>query len=128
MPEADSTTMFEPDIWYFERKSVHNPTLIEWELSSVLDQDGRKLPGRQMLRDVCSHTYRYFVPGVGLSYTGVTCPYTDTRYFTENGVATGDSSLDKCGKRLQDCAARFAAVGLPLPTRAFPGMSVSRNG
>lgn len=125
MPNADSGTYFQPDVWYFERKSQHSPVLIEWELSSVMDQEGKQLPGRQMLRDVCTHSYRYYVPGTGFSYAGVTCPYTDTRYFTNQDAATGDAAQDKCSKRLVGCAVRFAAAGLPLPTRAFPGLAAT---
>jgi len=120
MPTADPGSYFEPDIWYFDRKVTHAPDHIEWELASVLDQEGRRLPGRQMLRDVCTHTYRTYKDG--FNYTGVTCPYTGGSYFDVTGTPTGDPAKDVCGRRLSDCQLRFPDQA--LPTRAFPGMAL----
>jgi lambda family phage minor tail protein L len=118
-PDADPTAHFEPDIWRLERKTRQDAVLVEWELASVLEQEGRRLPGRQMLRDLCSHSYRRWT-GSGFDYAAASCPYSGAACFTEAGVPTG-SSGDRCGKRLGDCQLRFG-VGAVLPTRAFPGL------
>lgn len=123
-PNADGNAFIEPDIWYVERKVTHNPQMIEWELSSVLDQQGKMLPGRQCLRDACTQVYREWNPATGtFDYTGVTCPYTGGAFFTEDGIPTSPDR-DRCGRRLQDCKLRGDAVGWAwLYTWAFPGLA-----
>jgi lambda family phage minor tail protein L len=74
-PDADPTAHFEPDIWRLERKTRQDAVLVEWELASVLEQEGRRLPGRQMLRDLCSHSYRRWT-GSRFDYAAASCPYT----------------------------------------------------
>jgi lambda family phage minor tail protein L len=123
-PGADPNAHFEPDIWRVERKTRQDPVMVEWELASVLEQEGQRIPGRQMLRGICTHTYRRW-NGVAFDYTRATCPYTGAGYFTEAGVPTTSASKDRCGKRLGDCRLRFG-VGAVLPTRAFPGIGTAR--
>lgn len=122
-PNADPNSYIGPDIWYIERKVTHNPLMIEWELSSILDQQGRMLPGRTCMRDVCTQTYREWDPKTGsFDYTGVSCPYTADAYFTEDGKPT-TPERDACGRRLSDCQLRANAAGWQwLYTWAFPGM------
>ena len=104
-PTADPTSYWEPDIWRIERKVVQTPQLVEWELASILDQEGRRLPGRHMLRDACPWIYRRWA-GTGFDYSTATCPYTGTAYFTVNGDQTGNPA-DGC--RSQGDPARSAA-------------------
>lgn len=49
---------FPEDIFYVERKSSENKSYIEYELSSILDVEGIKLPGRIVLNSRCPWTYR----------------------------------------------------------------------
>jgi hypothetical protein len=72
-PDADPTAHFEPDIWRLERKTRQDAVLVEWELASVLEQEGRRLPGRQMLRDLCSHSYRRGTSS-GFDYAAAAAP------------------------------------------------------
>jgi lambda family phage minor tail protein L len=127
MPSADPNAYIEPDIWYVERKVQHNPTIIEWELSSILDQQGRYLPSRQLLRDVCTQVYREWNNATGaFSYEGVTCPYVGTSYWSEDDLPT-DATRDRCGKRLTSCKLRADASGWSaLPTWGFPGLGRAR--
>ena len=120
-PTADPTAYWEPDIWRVERKVVHTPQMIEWELASVLDQEGRRLPGRYMLRDACPWIYRRWT-GTGFDYSRATCPYTGPAYFTVRGEGAGNPADDKCGKHLSDCRLRFPAPET-LPSGAFPGLN-----
>jgi len=117
---ADSAAQFPTDIYYIERKKAHNPLFIEWELVSIIDQVNRQLPKRQILRDICSHTYRVWDGVSAFDYTDATCPYTGDLVFDENGDTT-TSGLDACGKRLFDCNLRF--VDEEKPFRGFPGVS-----
>lgn len=121
----DSTQMFAPDIYTIEQKTKHNKVYIEWQLSSILDQSGRQLPGRTILRDVCTHTYRIWNATTGtFDYTNASCPYSGSACYDENDKAVS-ASLDDCGRRLTSCKLRFGANG-QLPTRAFPGVARTR--
>ena len=116
----DPTATFPIDIYKVERKTAHNKVFIEWELSSAIDQEGRRLPGRQVLRDACTHKYRTW-NGSAFDYSNVTCPYVGSALFDETGTAATNET-DRCGKKLSDCRLRFGEHG-KLPTRAFPGLA-----
>lgn len=122
-PTADPNAHLQPDIWRVERKTRQDPILVEWELAASLEQEGRRLPGRQMLAEMCGRRYRIWRDGA-FDYSRAQCPYTGTAYFTETGQATSAEN-DRCGKRLSDCRLRFGAAGV-LPTWAFPGLGRTR--
>lgn len=46
------------DIYYIDRKSAENKNLIEFELASILDVEGVKLPGRVVYANRCPAVYR----------------------------------------------------------------------
>jgi len=119
-PAADSTQHWPLDVYQLERKTTQNKFYVEWEMTSLMDCEGRKIPGRQILRDACTHTYRRWT-GTTWDYTAATCPYVGTGYWDVLGVICVES-LDRCGKRLKDCELRFPSP-LPLPTTAFPGVA-----
>jgi len=121
--QPDPNSHFAPDIYKIDRKSAQNKVFIEWELAASIDQEGKKLPGRQVLRDTCTHTYRRWT-GTAFDYSAATCPYTDPNYYNPLGEDC-EVSQDDCGKRLSDCKLRFGHA--PLPTRAFPGVGRSRG-
>lgn len=118
--DPDTVAQFPPDIYKVERKAYQDKAFIEWELSSYLDNEGKKLPGRQILRDSCTHRYRTWVSGTTFDYTYATCPYNGASYFNKDGDST-TAENDRCGYRLSDCKLRFPNA--PLPTRAFPGVA-----
>lgn len=123
-PQADPNAHFQPDIFLISRKVSQNKIGTEFELAAAMDQQGKKLPARQILRDVCTWQYRFWDAGAGaFDYTGSLCPYTGTAYFDASGQACS-AAQDLCGKRLSDCALRFGSA--PLPTSAFPGVSRAR--
>jgi lambda family phage minor tail protein L len=126
MPEADPTAVFPPDEFQIERKKAENNEIVEFELSAVIDQQGRKLPGRQILRDVCTHRYRVWNPVTQeFDYSKASCPYVGARSFDRHGVETTPDN-DQCSKLLRTgCIARFGAD--PLPTRAFPAVGRVRQ-
>lgn len=119
----DPEMQFQVDVFRVERKTTQNKIFIEFELAAAFDQEGRQLPSRIMLRDVCTHVYRRWT-GSGFDYTKATCPYVAARYFLPNGNETSNAASDRCGKRLSDCLKRFG--NNPLPTRAFPGLARTR--
>lgn len=50
-PEADSNAFLPPDIFVIEQLVEHSPTSMSWQLASVIDRLGMKLPRRQVLKD-----------------------------------------------------------------------------
>ena len=60
----DPYSEYPRDIYYIERKSQENKNLIEYELSSIFDIQGIKLPGRLVASTRCLWTYR----GAGCGY------------------------------------------------------------
>jgi lambda family phage minor tail protein L len=119
-PGADPTAVFPYDIFTIERKKNQNKLYVEWELAASLDQQGAMLPGRQALRDVCMHRYRYW-NGSQFVYTDATCPYTGSNYFDEENNSTLLPEEDRCSKSLTGCKLRFGDHE-PLYTTALPGI------
>lgn len=118
--EADPSAFFGPDTFRVERKTSENPIFIEWELSAAIDQEGKLLPGRVVLRDTCLWRYRIWNPVAGdFDYSTAQCPYTGSASYDRTGQMT-TSDKDQCGRRLSDCELRFG-VGNPLPFGGFPG-------
>lgn len=54
----DPNMQFDPDIYYVDRKSLENKSIIEFELGSALDVEGVKLPGRIVNARRCPFQYR----------------------------------------------------------------------
>ena len=59
----DSSKFIGPDVYFVEQKTVHDNTLIQWQLTSVIDRMGMRLPRRQVLKDPTPQTPEGF-PGV----------------------------------------------------------------
>ncbi|HYG86992.1 MAG TPA: phage minor tail protein L [Azospirillum sp.] len=123
-PDADPDAHFPVDVYRIERKVSHDKVTIEWELSAALDQEGRSLPGRLVLRDACMKRYRVW-DGNSFLYTRATCPYSGPDLFTPHGAATSNPAQDACGKRVIDCRLRFG-VDAVLPYGGFPGVARTR--
>ena len=119
----DSDSVFPIEVYRVERKAKQNKVLIEWELSSPMDQQGRQIPARQYVRDSCPWIYRYWDASAGeFDYTQATCPYTGTQYFNAQGETVTDPALDRCSKQLTTgCRKRFGTTG-ELPFGGFPGI------
>jgi lambda family phage minor tail protein L len=126
-PEADGTSFVGPDVFRIERKSDENKNFIEWELSAAIDQEGKMLPGRQYIRDICTQRYRIWDPtnpkanpdGYLYSET-MPCPYTGSSAWTSTGQPT-TAPFDSCGRRVADCKLRFGEDAA-LPFAGFPGI------
>ena len=111
---------FPPDEFVIERKASQSRHALSFELSTLMDQQGTKIPKLMVLRDSCVHTYRYWT-GNGFQYQKVACPYTGTGMFKKNGAPTNNQAEDACGKRISDCKLRFGEKAI-LPRMAFPGV------
>lgn len=54
----DPTAAYAPEIYYINRKTKENQTEVEWELATSFELDGRKLPSRTCLANICQWRYR----------------------------------------------------------------------
>lgn len=122
----DPNAFISRDKFVIAQKTSHNATQITFKLAIRVDQEGIQLPRRQILRDVCSHTYRVFdqnATGVWFDYSKASCPWTglaSNLFFDANDNQT-DITHDQCSRTLQGCRLRFG-YSYPLPARFFPGV------
>lgn len=75
----DPTAAYPREIWYVNRKTQENQQMVEWELASLFETEGLKLPRRQMLSNVCSWKYR----------DPQTCGYSDVPVADRNNKVFG---------------------------------------
>jgi lambda family phage minor tail protein L len=115
-PEA----VFPPDVFQIEKKTSQKRTQMQFELSAKMDQEGRQIPARQVLRDACTHRFRFWANG-RWNYEGVTCPYSGAEMYKLSGERTSDPTQAKCGKRLSDCKTHFGETAV-LPFYGYPGV------
>lgn len=54
----DPTAAYAPEIYYINRKNKENQQLVEWELATAFELDGRRLPSRTCLANICQWRYR----------------------------------------------------------------------
>ena len=54
----DPTAAYPQETWYVNRKISENQQAVEWELGSLFEIDGVKLPRRQINANVCAFKYR----------------------------------------------------------------------
>jgi len=108
-PTADPAAALYDEVYYIDRKSREDSTVVEFELTAPFDVMGVQLPRRQIIQNVCPWRYR-----------GSECGYTGTNYFKADDTAAGSLSQDVCGKRLSSCKARFGD-NAELPFGGFPG-------
>lgn len=124
-PLADPNAHYPIDVFFIERKTKQMGVEIAWELAALTSTQGKRLPGRIILKDICDQRYRVWDPDLlDFDYAGVTCPYTGTDYFNELGQACAQAD-DNCGQRLSACQLRYGTD--PLPFRGFPGVANVRN-
>lgn len=129
--DADPDQRFPDEIYYFEQKSVANKNIVEWTLSSALDQEGVQIPKVVVLKDVCQLKYRIYddsVSPASFTYIDVAdggCPYNGANYYDVNGNSVTMDN-DKCGKRLSECERRFG-TNVALPFGGFPGVTGYRR-
>jgi lambda family phage minor tail protein L len=87
-PQADPLQEFPIDIFYIERKTQETSLAITWQLSSVLDLEGVRLPRRVITQNLCLWRYR-----------GSECGYTGAPVFNSR-----DQVISTTGKSAQAVA------------------------
>ncbi|WP_374491578.1 phage minor tail protein L [Brachymonas sp.] len=111
-PSADSSQQYPDETWRVDRKANETPQYVEFELAATIDVPGVQLPLRQYINGVCAWVYR-----------GESCGYTGGPVALEDGTATSDPLLDRCGKKLSDCRLR----GNEPRYGGFPGSGLMRG-
>ena len=120
-PTADPLRHWPVDVFRVESLSGRTKTEMAWVLASPLDYDRKKLPGRQVLRDICSWHYRVWNADTeSWNYTHATCPYTGNAFFNADDVVVNNAAQDVCSRRLSGCRLRFGNA--PIPFGGFAGV------
>jgi lambda family phage minor tail protein L len=83
-PQADSLQEFPIDIFYIERKTQETALAITWQLSSILDLEGVKLPRRVITQNLCLWRYR----SSECSYTGAPVFNSRDQVISNEGQST----------------------------------------
>jgi len=111
---ADPNAYFADEVWFIDRKEQENRVQVSFELAAAWDVQGLMLPRRQVIQNLCTWGYR-----------SAECGYAGGAVATITDVATGDTALDRCGKRLSSCKLRFGLYA-ELPYGGFPGANLQR--
>jgi lambda family phage minor tail protein L len=124
--DADPNAFFGPDLYRVERKSDDNPEFIEWELSTSIDQEGKMIPGRVIIKNTCMWRYRMWNPDKnggagGWDYSKAQCPYTGSKKYDINNQEVSAGKNDYPSRTLECCKTRFGK-NQPLPFGGFPGV------
>jgi lambda family phage minor tail protein L len=114
-PGADPLQEFPIDIFYIERKTQENSMIISWQLASVLDLEGLKLPRRIITQNYCQWRYR----GSECGFTGAPLYGNDDRYINTTGLSAFAIAVISAGKfveqrqqeRITATSIRDAAIG-----------------
>lgn len=120
--DPDPEAKVSEDYYYIEQKTAQSKYEIEFELKTLMDLQGLKIPRRVTNKRTCMQTYRVWDRNTEqFVYSNATCPYSGIKYFDSLGNAVFNPEDDVCGKRLSDCEKRFG-VNNELPYAAFPGL------
>lgn len=115
----DPNAYITRDVFVIAQKTSHNAISITFKLASRMDQEGAQIPRRQILRDVCGHTYRVWT-GSGFDYSKATCPYSGGSLYDTLNRPT-DYPHDQCSRDFTGCTLRFGRWS-GLPAWFFPGV------
>lgn len=128
--DPDPDQKFPTEIYRIERKVKQNMLMVEFELASAVDQQGRMLPGRTIQQNACGLRYRRpnsntdgsLANSQRFDHSGYNvCPYAGEAMFDEFDNPTTDINRDKCGKHLSSCKKRYPLPAI-LPAWLFPGV------
>ena len=94
---ADPYAAWPEERWFIDRKASENRDAVTFELTSKFDLANTFIPKRQLIANICQWEYR-----------SSECSYTGANYFDADDNVAGSLAADRCGKRLDSCAKRFA--------------------
>lgn len=120
--DPDPDAKISEDYYFIEQKVSQTKYVIEFELKTLMDLQGLKIPRRVTNKRTCTQTYRVWDNQTNqFVYSNATCPYAGTTYYDSLGNQVFDAADDVCGKRLSDCQKRFGQNN-ELPYGAFPSL------
>lgn len=117
---------FTTDVFIVDRKSLENKYLVEFELSSVIDQTNNSLPKNVVSAFYCPWVYRKRnSTNTGWDYAvgDNACPYNGSNMYTLDGVSTTDPLQDKASKQFHTCCLPRYGINAIYPYGGFPGAS-----
>jgi lambda family phage minor tail protein L len=124
--QATLVKSFVEDVYIVDRKSLENKYMVEFELSSILDQTNNTLPKNVVSESYCPWVYRKrnlgntaWVYAIGDN----ACPYTGSQMFTSDGVTTTNPLLDRASKQFHTCCLPRYGQGAIYPFGGFVGAS-----
>lgn len=85
-------------IWYIEQKTKEDWQQVEFELSTPMNVQGKKIPARQIASN-CS-------TAICGGYRSADCNYMGGKMFDEYDNPVDDPALDVCGGRYKSCKLR----------------------
>lgn len=112
-PDSDPNEFFPDEVYFITQKTQENLFSVDFELGSVFDLQGVKIPRRQVIANLCQWQYR-----------GDGCGYQGTAYHTEFDTPC-TKELDNCGKRLTSCKLRHGPRSR-LPFGGFIGATLAQ--
>lgn len=108
-PNADPLQEFPIDVFYIERKTQENSMIISWQLASVLDLEGLKLPRRIITQNYCQWRYR----GSECGFTGPALYGSNDRYIDTTGLSAAAIAVVNAGRLVeQRQQERITAINL----------------
>lgn len=117
-PLADTSAGQADEIWFIDRKSAEDKSVIEWELAAPWDVAGVKLPRRPFIANTCTWL------AIG-GYRGPYCSYAGPAVAKADDTPTNDLAQDRCGGRISSCKLRFGEAA-ELPYGGFPSCGLLR--
>jgi phage-related protein len=111
---ADPHAKFPDEIWYVDRKSNENRSVVEFELASKFDLVGVVLPRRQIIANVCQWRYRSAECG----YTGPPVADANDNYLQGSTNALLNDYLQK---------ATIYRTSVGTTAAAFANLSAAQN-
>ncbi|ACL61762.1 phage minor tail protein L [Methylobacterium nodulans] len=119
----DPEAAYTQDIYRFEQKTEHSKHQIVWNLAADMDQEGRELPGRLVIRDICLWPYRRWDEDAqAFDYSHVKCPYNGAQCYDRFGNPTTPDKDEPSRHVATCCKVRFGADA-QLPFGGFPGVA-----
>ncbi|ACL61032.1 phage minor tail protein L [Methylobacterium nodulans] len=119
----DPEAAYTQDIYRFEQKVEHSKHQIVWNLAADMDQEGRELPARLVIRDICLWRYRRWDEDAqAFVYDGVQCLYNGDQSYDRFGNPTTPDQDEPSRHVTTCCKVRFGADA-QLPFGGFPGVA-----
>lgn len=132
----NSLARFQEDIYKIDRMTKLSQYGVEFELTSVYDQQGQFLPRHKVIKKYCGYIYRKWNGERFIYDEYYPCPYIQeigeqtnpdepkkprklSPYFDRTNRRTLDPKEDCCNKMISGCQARFERESLPFD--GFPG-------